>query len=77
MCTIGVAFLSATILGMSEENGTMTWFARPYYLLPLYVFPSLALTLILPNLFKEKLSSSVIGIRGKALTNLDKFKFTV
>ena len=50
---------------MSEERGTMTWFARPYFLLPLYVFPTFALKLMFLNMFKENISPCIIGSRGK------------
>jgi hypothetical protein len=64
VCTL-VAFATAITLGMSEERGTMTWFARPYFLLPLYVFPTLAANLITLNLFRDKISVNIIGTQGK------------
>ena len=59
------ALFSAAFLGMSEERGTMSWFARPYFLLPLYVFPTLSILLALLFFTKSKLQFSSIQNQGK------------
>ena len=70
------ALITATVLTVTNDSGTMTWFARPYFLLPLYIFPSLGVTLILFTVFKEAFASRLIGSRGNVTvllidTNLD------
>ena len=66
-----VAVATAHILAMSEERGAMAWYARPYFLIPLYVCPTLAVTWIILKFFHEKISSSLLGTRGMII-NLDR-----
>ena len=75
LCTI-FALATATVLTVTNDSGTMTWFARPYFLLPLYIFPSLGVALILFTVFKDGFASRLIGSRGNVTvllidTNLD------
>ena len=58
------ALATATVLTVTNDSGTMTWFARPYFLLPLYIFPSLGVTLISFTVFKKGFASRLIESRG-------------
>ena len=71
IASVIVAVASSHILAMSEERGAMAWYARTYFLIPLYVCPTLAVTWIILNFFHEKISSSLLGTRGMII-NLDR-----
>ena len=61
---ISFAYLSACLLGITEERGTMSWFGRPIFLIPLYVFPTLSIILMLLLATKTKLTSRTVEYQG-------------